>query len=203
MTNTQELKNAVKTAQINLKIALDNLAFEKLTPAQKRVTIAKDVIAQVKLGKIKAQRGTYVEHGVVEGNKIDSCTACALGSLFACAIDKPALKNFVEEEIGLESGDTDFYYDNQSEMQQALSPYFDVFQLELVESAFEQTATNIDSADYEEIVTGEDSEWRITDPKIRKLVDKAVAFGNKFVGSKQRLIAIMQNIVTNKGTFKP
>ena len=33
--------------------------------------------------------------------------------------------------------------------------------------------------------------------------EKAFLFGSKFVDEDKRMIAIMQNIIDNKGTFKP
>lgn len=52
----------------------------------------------------------------------------------------------------------------------------------------------------EEDIDGSYDEWGEYTPGIG---DKAVKFGRKYKTPKNRLIAIMKNIIKNKGEFKP
>jgi len=64
--------------------------FEKMTKAEKCVAIAKDVLKQLHIGKIKATSGVYLGHvdSLKNGNQYiyakpnQPCQACALGALF-------------------------------------------------------------------------------------------------------------------------
>ena len=69
------------------------------------------------------------------------------------------------------------------EQRRPLSKIFPTGQLRLIELAFEEGS----GAFYSDCDTD----------------DAAVKFGRKFRSKKGRLLAIMENIVANKGTFKP
>lgn len=83
---------------------MKKIPFEKMTKPQKRVAIAKDVLKQVKLGKIKPYIGTYLQPSInwyTFANDInilqkvpsDPCEACLLGSclLSRLFVDKSVL----------------------------------------------------------------------------------------------------------------
>lgn len=102
-----------------LTIADKNKAFKKLSKAEKRVQIARDVLAQLKTGYLKAKPGVYLEsrglnkltdyYGCILNpgdaasemkdilDKDKSCTVCGIGSLFVCAVRR--LDNLKIQEI--------------------------------------------------------------------------------------------------------
>lgn len=199
------LKQQIKAAQSTLKslIALQasEAAFKKAKPAEKRVMIARDVLAQLRAKKLIARSGIYVSPSPVnsfgeceplaDGVPQDfrefmvapvspgaQCTACALGGIFACAVK---FKNDVRTREAAE------VYSDDVEIKRYLDQVFSEAQLELIECAFERSNSHAErqyDPDDEEIVT-------------------AVRFGKCFSTDEQRMTAIMKNIIANKGTFKP
>ena len=71
---------------------------------------------------------------------------------------------------------------SRNKMDDRLGRFFDIDQLRLIESAFEQS--EFGNLDYD-------------------LVERAVEFGNRYKVHGTRLRAIMQNIIDNRGTFVP
>jgi hypothetical protein len=130
---------------------MTNEAFDKMTKAEKRVQIAKDVIERLDAKQIMAAQGTYVEaDDALKGKLVaapretqlseifadfDPCKACALGSMLICAVTK-ANELTIEDMGGLLShrdtkvifGKNPFNY---------LERFFDEDQLEKIENAFE------------------------------------------------------------------
>src|ERR1700722_17951755 len=94
----------------NESVRRQNKWFASLKPAEKRVAIARDVLAQLRLGKLKATVGIWLgnsentdDSALLLGNdaqkkqnmelqsvlnNIKSCDGCALGGLFMCAVKK-------------------------------------------------------------------------------------------------------------------
>jgi hypothetical protein len=152
-------------------IKKNNAKFKKMSKAQKRVAIAKDVISFLELGALKAMCGRYVRPSKelslqercseVQANSLNwgECQVCAKGALFVAKVNRfdncPAWKF---NSFGGDSEDMDgiFSYDQFSQ----------------IEYAFEG---------WDEFGWG----WYSTYPN-----------------PKLRMIAIMKNIVRNKGTFK-
>lgn len=73
--------------------------FAQKTRAEQRVQIAKDVIAQINLGRLKATSGTYFSGKLsIKGKdklplkevlgSVKSCEVCAIGAAFVCAVDR-------------------------------------------------------------------------------------------------------------------
>lgn len=193
----QEAKNKMREAEAALRVAQDNLEFAKLGARQKRVAIARDVISAIKAGIIDVQHGVYLrthgnelnDDGYIE--KFDSCTACALGSMFAtCVVKRPVLSLDVNDVmIPARTGA------NDDAMREALSPYFSEKQLRLIESAFEM----------DDFMGADDDVEYDEDDNVRYVgeLGRAIAFGERYSSDKNRLIAIMNNIIENNGTFKP
>lgn len=175
--------------------------FEALSPEKQRVRIAKDVIAQLELKKIKATEGTYFEafgvsldpdkgtesqralqvDNVVKSAK--QCQVCALGALFTAQVlikDKLTVEgadgwlDTWENTVGVPGDGARAY----------LEAHFSMDQLDLIESAFEKW-TDEDRFGY----------------GYNKL--KAGKFGEKYRYPRARMIAIMNNIIDNNGTFVP
>lgn len=197
-----------ETKKINKEIQRRNRLFKSKTKAQKRVLIAKDVIAQIQAKKIRASSGDWVANEVMndlyniaiwdESEKISvqklllakasgECSCCALGGLMvSCTLftNKETLENY-HERFASELGylvDADEKFDN------GLNKIFSRQQLQLIEIAFEG---------------GEGYFIPCYTNLPERLTYKATEFHDSFDNSKDRLIGIMENIIKNKGTFKP
>lgn len=190
-------RNSIRT-----QIIKSNTRFQNATKAEKRVLIAKDVLARLETGQYKAKAGTYWRTRGVETRKLIwgaenvegfsrnteglqsyivngdiKCTCCALGGMITSCIAKEndfflADANFLSE-VGF-SG---------TNVRKRLLRFFSEKQLCQIESYFEGYC-NSD-------IYGE------------KRDERAVAFNYDNPNDKARLVKIMQNIVDNKGTFKP
>jgi hypothetical protein len=90
----------ITIAELNKRIRRDNKAFAKMTPAQKRVAIAKDVIKHLNTKKLTARAGTYlISYDMDFGDngrrqvstalkKVEDCEVCAIGAAFLCSVKK-------------------------------------------------------------------------------------------------------------------
>ena len=156
-------------------------AFYRQTKAQKRVTIAKDVLKWLDTKKVRASPGVYLDvydgkELVTEGDTVNGykCEACALGAIFACTVERA--KAARSGGFNVSSG----------HMRSRLGPYFERDQLAAIENAFEQTSvipteasTGTWSPQYEGADFSADS------------------------SPTRRMRAIMKNIIRNNGTFIP
>ena len=185
------------------------VSFEKLSPSQKRVTIAKDVIAQIKLGRYIADSGSYIANINFKNNlgddemhnkdikknfgKIKSCTVCAMG---ACLMSATKFANKLS--FG-DVGDSvrDLVNDKVKDL---FSKLFSPEQLLLIETAFEGGGddTDGDSRVAYDLFDLDRNQFEGSD-----FLQPSDEFRNNYYESEKRLIAIMENIIKNKGTFKP
>ena len=175
----------------------ENKAFNKLSKQAKRIAIAQDVLEQIRLGRYKAQTGTYVEADTtfeaddqgfcnVENiqanyalrNDLIECTVCAKGALFMSHVNKT--NHCTVDDLR--------NYDESAAIVDHLEDIFDPDQLHLIEAAFESDEDFVDRHNTEI----EDEER-----------DSAVDFGHRYTDDEKRLIAICKNIIRNKGIFKP
>src|ERR1700690_2285001 len=171
-------------------IERSNSKFLKMTPAKQRVQIAKDVIAALKAKRLEAEHQTYLQVGgyitenrILENESdsfkdtlktIPTCTVCAKGAIFTCTV---ARKNKVTNEQAMsQNWDCD-------PLSKSLKGTFSAHQLRLIETEFEDD--DIDG----------NNDMRHIPPvmELHELFDNA----------EDRMIAIMKNIIANKGTFKP
>lgn len=190
-----ELSLAKFHKEVAKALQKENAAFNRLSKAAKRVALAKDVLEQIKAKRYSPTSGVYVEVNAteaaeefglsnlddLEANKalltgMASCTVCAKGALFMSHVMKT---NDCTIDQANNSDDSDSIGDR-------LDDIFDRDQLDLIESAFERDSNHCSGTDNSD-----------------DLVDKAVDFGYKYSNSDKRLIGIMNNIIKNKGIFKP
>jgi hypothetical protein len=165
--------------------------FEKLSPARKRVQIAKDVIAQIQANKIVPTNSIYFDLNFrlkdLDGQKLSlqniliekpdyACRCCAKGAMFVAKAEKYNQCDVLIHE----DGDCHVY---NEEISENLSDIFSLEQLGLIESAFEATIYYYD---------GDYDKHRIASRMFQPTDD-----------SKDRMIMIMENIIFNKGTFVP
>ena len=198
----------------NARTRRQNEAFERLSAPKKRVSIAHDVLAQIDLNRIRVETGTYFESEVFKKQlfeimngeassskqlqtvfrKVETCTACALGSMFLCGVEtanklKIRETNLVRMSL-LMSEDVYTY----------LSRFFSMEQLVVIESAFEhrnmlrEHRRMSKKFNYLSGKALQSLELEVTD---------AVTFGNLESNDTIRLQLIMRNIIANRGTFNP
>lgn len=165
---------------------------KRLTNAEKRVAIAKDVLEN--LDRLKVRQGNYICGTLLEEvdpkdnaqEKVKAiqayCTVCALG---ACLLSHIRLWDRVM--MGEIAGTYPTLYLNvqYAGTTAPLKRYFTQRQLNLIESAFEMRPMNKEHAASDEEIA------------------QAKFFGLGYINSQNRLKAIMENIIENEGTFKP
>ena len=172
-----------------------NDKFKSLSKAQKRVLIAKDVIAQVKTKKYKAITGSYISNAYFLNkynledsiqNRIDEvyCECCALG---ACLLSTTKFKNKLTFGDVFGSGGLTAYNDSWGLLREVFTPN----QLTLIEDAFEAGAGGSRVG----VMRGSKT--------TNKERVKSTNFGLAYVTNKRRILGIMKNIIKNNGTFKP
>lgn len=174
---------------------------KKLTKAEMRVAVAKDVIAQIKAGRYEVQTGAYFNIservsdffrglfglGIKDVGKeqmkdymkeitAEPCTVCAKGAAFLSYV-----KLFNKTPMSrIFDGDGDFFGDADP-----TDNGFDLFgdKAEMMEAAFE----------------GDDINGVLSEAALEKALD----FNARYGDAESRLIAIMKNVIKNNGTFKP
>jgi hypothetical protein len=172
----------MKTKTIKLK----NAAFGKMTPAQKRVAIAKDVIAAIAARQFKVRFGRYWERldAVADGQRLGQallcepstqCRVCGAGAVLLSGIR-------VFNKTTVPSS-------NWNIPERVVNKWFSKSQNALIEAAFEVQGTSCMLTD-------------IFSHKSPSFV-AARKFSKVSKSPTKRLIAIMRNIIANKGQFKP
>lgn len=178
--------------------------LEKLSKPEARVAIARDVLSQLRSQKLVAESGNYCymfpkgspnELGDIPevisqqdvDNKIDlqdifkkkvqKCEVCAKGALFVSMVRKYDNVPIPVNGVG------DSYLDG-TYVTSKLRRYFSGSQLELIEYAFELGTAGIPTAS-------------------ETVKYNASSFCEQYDSDKERMIAIMKNIIKNEGTFIP
>lgn len=183
------------------KTKVKKVPFSKLSKAKKRVAIAKDVLKQIRVGKYIANKGKYISRvdapdiedvyyqSDIKKNfsKIKNCNVCAMG---ACLMSATKFANKLKfQDIGSGVGDL-----NNPKVKDLFKSIFSPEQLLLIERAFEdKTGGSTVGCD----VFGLE-EW-----DFEKQIQKCSEFYGEYNNDETRLIGIMNNIIKNKGTFKP
>ncbi len=157
---------------------------------QKAVAIAKDVIAQIKLQQYIANSGSYFydinspDYAYVKVKNIldKKCKVCALG---ACIVSAARLFN----------QDTYEAVPVFNSINENLKEYFDPNDLLLMEYTFERGMLgelyNYSNDTYEKYYNTFDQATK----------NAACFYGDAYSNVEDRLIAIMRNIIRNKGRF--
>jgi hypothetical protein len=208
-TKTKDVKQSKfskKLEKLNAKIKEQNEAFKKMSPAQKRVAIAHDVLAALKAKKYKAAQRVYCDinfndscglevekqgqkmelQTLLVGGAIESCNVCAIGSIFT---SKVAIGNDFKVNVEKDEYDGDIMLEQDMNddgmLIKSLRGIFTETDLRLIEYAFE----------------GEDIAEKF-ESRSEKFHDKMVEFYESFKSPHDRLVGIMKNIIKNEGTFK-
>lgn len=187
-------------AQVKAKITKNNKIFKKANDAQKRVILAKEIISQIKAERFLARRGNFCKienRGAFKdldsiqklflSKKIPNCTVCALGSILMAQTIFANKENIGDYESDFyDLGKTIKY--KTGDTKNGIVKLFGLEQIKLIEQAFEMGQGYFKKYELD-----------------NKLPDthKAIDFGNQYFSSDVRLINIMENIISNKGTFVP
>lgn len=185
--------------KITSTIKNTNEQFKKATKAEKRVMIAKDVLAQLKSKRYTAENGVWVSAIYADDNDvcssdsvqtlfadkiIEKCYVCALGGLFMSCTNlgnTTTIRDF-KHEASTELGYRIF---RDRKLSNGLNNIFNKSQLKMIEKYFEggggYFSYNNDS---------------------NKFCNHVTRFYEKYTET-QRLKLIMENIVANNGTFVP
>lgn len=170
--------------------------FNRLSKKNKRIAIAKDVIAQIKAEKIYGAGGNFIRSAELSNylSKLRgkrslqellpnyTCAVCAKGALFYSDI------------INRNNYNVSTYFSIQNDDCVDKLDYFDKIQLDLIEIAFEgQTYEHSDTT----------LRCASSNGNAYKIILGAINFGRKHFNGNDRLKAIMQNIIDNDGTFLP
>jgi hypothetical protein len=187
-----------------IKIDKLNEEFKKATKAQKRVMIAKDVLAQIKAERYFPKRGEWARplwsddqksidikldpnssiKDAFKSKAINSCKVCALGGLFMSCTNLN--NNTTVGDMKTEYYIGEFVNDDVK-ISNGLNRIFTQKQLMLIETYFEGGEGYFKSYSHH---------FSYSDEKL------LVIFFKSF-DDDERLKMIMQNIIDNNGTFKP
>jgi hypothetical protein len=196
---------AIKTPKKRVKKKIDLLG---MTPVEARIAIAKDAIAQIRRNKYIIRNSIYCkvnpklvddrdqlfdrddvgkELQSVLRTRFENCEVCAKGGLFISAIRK--FDDFRIQNSILDTWQDKNYSDDRGPLNDGglvtshLRKFFGKEQLELIEYAFEQGYNG--------------------NPRNTKLAYKAMIFGKGFTLDEERMLAILKNIIANRGEFVP
>jgi hypothetical protein len=176
--------------------------FDSLSPEQRRVLIAQDVIAAINARRIVPARGIYLTSDkaiAVKGENMrealgehPQCTACAVGAVFVAAVERfnNAIANEYMHRTSL----------NRFALVDLLGIYFSNEQLALIEIAFECMMVPLSVIRRANV---------FEDVQLQTETQRAIDFGNQRRAQDHeqntafRMIAIMENIIQNNGTFIP
>lgn len=177
-----------------------NYRFRKLSPEMQRVRIARDVIAQLRDGSINALPGNYLSfpnpvawdsaqrsNGQVHIALDDQhgCHVCALGATFVCAVKRAnglPFSQFSAHRFEVNK--------TRLSIHSYLQHWFSLEQLGLIECSFER-----------------DARWAMPETPL-DLIDRALKFSNlrswvTYSSGSELMVAIMKNIISNRGEFVP
>ena len=189
------------------QIKAANARFDKLPKWKQRVAIARDVLKWLSIGKLKAAHTYFSAVRVGEEQQESpvrrarqqnpdaslqallledavSCNVCAKGAVFACTV---ARRNQVTVSNASGIGDPEQLYDK-------LGGLFSRYQLALMENAYEENLIDSNAPHRKFAIA-------VGPYALRQGGDYSTEAWNR--GSKERMQAIMRNIIRNKGTFKP
>lgn len=185
---------------------------KQITKQQMAVQVAKDVLAQLKAKKLIAQHRVYVKIREFKNNKkveqipikngsvklqevfkqIKTCNVCAQGAMFVAAVDRYNRETASIEDYRSGINDASVYIDLVDDYtcdvdlgdRDVVNKFFTKEEFDLIEMYFEGRSYS-------------------TIPYARVHDLRANAFYNSYDTAEQRMIAIMQNIIENKGVFNP
>lgn len=186
----------------NLSVEERNEQFEKLSVTKRRIVIAKDVLNQMRTGFLVPKSGIYVRSNELSKASNDDlelkevfdkdkrCIACGIGSLFVCSVK--LFNKLKLADVATNYSMFSPFEISKENIHQYLKEYFSEFELDKIEAAFEKTDSLYNRSIY-------------TKGKITTITNASKYFdtpAGSNLNGKQRLKAIMNNIIKNNGIFK-
>ena len=174
-----------------------NEAFNKSSPAQKRVMIAKDVLVRIESGNINIKRGNFLSKvslpkktgsfkDILNNHEGSICEVCAKGALF-CSIIGRVNKFTIDQLI-----ETDIMVNSFSDpAHQELKKYFSEEQIDLIEIALEEFS-------FLNVVNNDDF-YKAQNFNLTLFLSN----NENRASAENIMIAICKNIIENNGTFNP
>ncbi len=165
---------------INKEILKNNSSFQQMSKMEKRVALAKDVIASIKSKKYKVKTGYYLQLFNTKGGGIKrlskenyekeeiQCEVCAIGSLFVSNFKQNSSLKITSNDDKMINSLKGIYSENELR----LLEYF--FEAEDVYDIFDENVT---------------------------IHGKVYDFYREYMNSESRLLAMMENIISNEGNF--
>ena len=181
-----------KTLTLNTFVEKTNAAFKKANKARRRVLIAKDALIRTKLNNLRLNKGSFVGTDNISkestfadlqfknfiNDNNNTCIVCAKGAMFCSIVGRDNKLTYRESFQNAWSND----FDNTPH--ETLLKYFSAEQLDLIEIAFE----------------GRSYLYAVTD---LDLIYRAKKIYETYESHTDTFIAICNNIIKNKGEFKP
>lgn len=204
-------KAVTKKPTVKKSAAKKTKKDKKLTKAEMRVVIAKDVISALNSKRIKATKGSYFgvdfneqdrwrnKYLTLEAtdNEWDTlpkvpitlpkkCNVCAIGSVFVAAVDR-------FDKLTPATASNVVIHGDDYAMVEQLKPWFSEKQLRLMEVVFEGKSVRwVELIQYEEERNAIDMHYEIV---------KGIPLPHIVKKADVLMRAIMKNIIKNKGTF--
>lgn len=170
-----------------------NKAFMKSNKARRRVLLAKDALLRLKEKNIIASNNSYIINlprysspGYMYKsfkqtvNTSNECMVCAKGALLVSAVGR--FNGYENYELN---------FNNTKNTHRELQKYFTLEQLDMIETAFEGRSL------MRKLSEKHDQEI------CQEIYKKCVEFHDSYSDNDDRLNAIFENIVKNKGEFIP
>jgi len=194
------------------KIKEKNALWDTTTPNQKRVLIAKDVIARIKSNQYIANKGLWItikDCHRLEGSSLQvellrddsdiQCRVCALGGIMTSLASFK--NNIIIERDGISAFEFSDLKDGSIDDVNNFIGLFGQKQLAMIEIAYEG------EDGYHNFYKESEVEYFNEQKSVNNMFTEAqytryVLFSKKFESNAERLTAIMQNIVDNHGFFK-
>lgn len=204
-----------------------NKWFDSLPVAEKRVEIAKDVLLSIMSGEFSPGEGylcmrfrdeiapdSNMQRVIEEKDKETRCDGCGIAALFYSRI---VLGNGVSNDhYYLHSDELDF---EREEIHEKMKAVFSERQLEMVEVAYERDlycAASIKYTIAQKCVDWADKKWKLfeeetKDERLKFIEDSGFRFAFKGLDVMENgysyrqlrlMVAIMENIIKNKGRFR-
>lgn len=185
--STEEpIMQACSIKELSDEIERDNLIFEGLSPAEKRMKVAQDALLRIKFHQLKPRTGAFAQYsgkfwGVpikdILNDELEEvvCTVCAKGALFMSYVGRVNKETFTQ--WGMSNDPT-------SDEHKKLREIFDNRQLAAIEYAFE----------------GQQFINSVVFSRSERADFENFYFNNS--SDVERLKLICENIIANKGEFK-
>lgn len=197
--------------------------YSRMTKAERKVAIAKDVIASLHAMTVRSGFGYIVEQGdkinipvlrefgiddqLIARKAKEKCTVCARGAMMLCKIDKFNHFTFDKCVSGSSWHNPAENFDDitQDDTAAALADAFTEDELQDIEACFELCIADNKEDEFENDYNYYNYYGGFSGGKSSydKAYDKYQRHWEAIDDDKDRLMAIMQNIIDHKGEFKP